>query len=269
MKHNGKGRSTGEPKHVRLYEWELCADAYQSMHPYSRQLLVQLRRRSNGNNNGHIVLGYREAMEVLGAGYKLTKLAFEQIQDRGWAKVTKKGVFTVRESDRDASEWAVTNEPLNGQPASKDYMKWRLPLPPHDIRDPQAVEKARRTALRKMRRIGMKKREAVTGAMTQRGRGENAQPKPKPQKPPHRHRGGNGQGSERCSDRHQGDDTYSLPGTADATRSSAMQSKSEREPDDLSIPPFLKRKPEEPGPIKVIQRATMASPELIQRCNKR
>jgi hypothetical protein len=121
---NPKGRSINEPKHIRLYEWELSCPAYRALHPYARSLLVEFLRRFNGSNNGEIHLSILEAKKALGQGRKAAERGLAELQKYGWVKITKKGLFTVRESERDATEWAVTREPVGNGSATKDYMKW-------------------------------------------------------------------------------------------------------------------------------------------------
>ncbi len=118
--HDKTGRSTGGGKHVRLYIYELASPAYRSLGVAARALLIELRRRHNGANNGRIPLSVREAMTLLGVGRKATGRAFSELQDRGFVRVAVKGLFTTREATR----WTLTNEPVGGNPATKEFMRW-------------------------------------------------------------------------------------------------------------------------------------------------
>jgi len=119
-----RGRSRRDAKHVRLYEFELASDAFRSLSPAARALLIEFRRRYNGDNN-RIHMSVRTAAKSLASGKTTASRALSELLDRGFVRLGKKGRFTVRQGERDASEYALTNEPIGSKPASKDYMSWR------------------------------------------------------------------------------------------------------------------------------------------------
>lgn len=120
VKHNSKGRSKGEAKHIRTYRWEFESEAYRSLCCYARCLLDEIKYRYNGENNGRIPLSLTEAMERLGVGRKAVEKAFRELQERGFIRCTKIGRFTINE----ASEWALTEYPVGNKLATKDFMRW-------------------------------------------------------------------------------------------------------------------------------------------------
>jgi len=119
-----RGRSRRDAKHVRLYEFELASDAFRSLSPAGRALLIEFRRRYNGDHN-RIHMSVRTAAKALASGKTTASRALCELLDRGLVRLCKKGRFTVRQGERDASEYALTNEPVGSEPASKDYMSWR------------------------------------------------------------------------------------------------------------------------------------------------
>lgn len=118
-KHNAKGRSKGT-KYVKLDKWMLDTEAYRSLHPYARALLVEFDYRFNGANNSRIHMGVREAQKVLGVGRKAAYRGLRELLDRGFIVVTKKGFFTVRE----ATEYRLTWRANVGDRPTKEFRLW-------------------------------------------------------------------------------------------------------------------------------------------------
>lgn len=115
-----KGRTKTEPKHFRTYRWEFESPAYRSLCCYSRCLLDEFKYRYNGKDNGSLPLSLSEAMKRLSIGRKAAERAFWELQDRGFIRCTRKGLYTVK----DAAEWALTEYPIGDELPSKDFMKW-------------------------------------------------------------------------------------------------------------------------------------------------
>ncbi|MEW9837299.1 hypothetical protein [Mesorhizobium marinum] len=125
-----------------MYGWEAKTDAYRSLNCYARCLLVEFKLKYNGQNNGAISMSMREAQALLGCSNKPVPLAFAQLVDRGFIKITEKGSFEHTErygGSLKASTWTLTeyaiDEPVRvlGVP-TKDFMRWRRPadLEAHD-----------------------------------------------------------------------------------------------------------------------------------------
>lgn len=123
-KHNNKGRSKGT-SFVMLERYLLRSPAYRSLHPYARALLVEIKCQYDGKNNGFIHMGVRDAIEALGVGRKATERAFDELQDRGFIRVAKKGRFTVKE----ATTWTLTDVPIGDELSTKDFMRWKEKVP--------------------------------------------------------------------------------------------------------------------------------------------
>lgn len=120
---NATGRSKSGPKHVRLYEFELNCAAYKALSVYGRAVLVELRRRFNGSNNGNIVLSVRQAATALGCHRDTAAKALDECVATGWAKRNTKAGFNWKSGT--ATTWYLTNEPIGDETATKDYMRWQ------------------------------------------------------------------------------------------------------------------------------------------------
>lgn len=118
-------RRTRESPHVRLYDYELDSDAYRSLSPVARCLLVEMRALYKGQEN-RVYMSRREIERRLNVGKYLAEKARDELLDRGFIKVLVPGSFTQK--NRHATEYALLNEPLDGESvARKDYMSWSCP----------------------------------------------------------------------------------------------------------------------------------------------
>lgn len=134
-KQDRRGRSTGEPAHVRLYKWFLKTEAWQACSVYERSLYVALKERYNGTNNGAIPMSYREAEIALGCSNKPIPAAFRGLEQKGFIRKQTLGSFHWKtlptgEKGKRATEWILTEYPIDEpvrsvMPPTKDFMKWR------------------------------------------------------------------------------------------------------------------------------------------------
>lgn len=122
-KANAKGRSKGEAKHVRDYEWMLRSPAYRSLSCYARCLLHELKRLYMGENNGELFMSVRFAANVLGAHKDTAAKAFHELQDHGFIRPRIKSGFSWKPGQ--ATTWILTEYEFAGQLATKDFMRWR------------------------------------------------------------------------------------------------------------------------------------------------
>lgn len=123
--HNATGRNRFDSKHVRLDEYLLDSDAYRSLSPYARSLLVEFKRRYNGRNNGEIHMSVREAAGLLNCSDKTAGKALADLKDRGFVRIKTQGSFGRKV--RHATEWTLTEHPLQNRAATKDFMRWKEP----------------------------------------------------------------------------------------------------------------------------------------------
>ncbi len=120
MSRRGKRR---DQHHVRLYGWEIRSEAYRSLSPEARALLVEFRALYTGREN-RIFMSVRQIRERLGIGQANAQRARDELLDRGFIRLLSPGSFTRKV--RHATEYALTNEPMEGESvAPKDYMAWK------------------------------------------------------------------------------------------------------------------------------------------------
>lgn len=120
---NSTGRTKGEAKHVRFYEWMLRGLAYRSLSCHARCLLVELYRRHNGENNGEISMSNREAAALLGINKDTAWKTFKQLVDRGFIREHQRGSFSCKL--RHATTWILTEFHYAEQLPTKDFMRWQ------------------------------------------------------------------------------------------------------------------------------------------------
>lgn len=135
-KHNNKGRSTGEARHVRLYYWLLESAAWQSLDAVERALYILLVERYNGKNNGELTLSCREAARALKISKDTASRKFAGLVDRGFIAATERSGFNLKTNEGHTTRWRVTEFPTRtGKDKEKDFqvegtkefMRWRPP----------------------------------------------------------------------------------------------------------------------------------------------
>ena len=122
-RHDNKGRSLGVPRFVKLEHWFLGTPAWQSLQPAPRVLYVALAQRYNGSNNGEISMSVREAARLLHIAKDTATKAFRELEYKGFIKCRKCGSFNYKL--RHASIWILTEHPLPGDFATKEFASWR------------------------------------------------------------------------------------------------------------------------------------------------
>jgi len=115
-------RSKHYESHVRLYQHELQSEAYRSLSPDARAMLIEFRALYDGREN-RVYLSRREMQRRLGIGRTRVENARDDLEERGFIRLLTKGTFSRK--DRHASEYELTNEPAGNKLASKDFMRWR------------------------------------------------------------------------------------------------------------------------------------------------
>jgi len=123
-----KQNKRGTGRFVQLPEWLLTCAAWQDLKPGPRALYVELKRRFNGGNNGQIFLSHRDAAKALYVGRDTVAGYFSALIEHGFIEVTR-GHCLGPEGVGQAATYALTEEPLNRSPATKDFMKWQKQKP--------------------------------------------------------------------------------------------------------------------------------------------
>jgi DNA-binding transcriptional MocR family regulator len=116
---NGRNKIT---RFVQLEEYLLASPAYRSLLPIARALLVEIKRLYNGYNNGELFLSIRGGARLLGVAPNTAAKAFDQLMDRGFIRVRRKGSFDYKQ--RHAREWVLTEYALGERAPEKAYMDW-------------------------------------------------------------------------------------------------------------------------------------------------
>jgi hypothetical protein len=122
-KQNKKGRSTKGGQFIAIPYLMARSDAWRSLTPRSIKVYLELRTRYHGGNNGQLTLSLQEAATLLEMGKSTVQQAFNELVEKGFIVRVKAGHWYGRK----AAEWAVTNERLDGYPATNAWQRWRYP----------------------------------------------------------------------------------------------------------------------------------------------
>lgn len=118
-----KKHKRGSSAFVILHHWMINCDAWRNLKPAPRALYIDLKRRFNGYNNGDIFLSHREASFLLNVHRNSVGGYFKQLQDHGFIKQTQMPYLGPSGIGL-SGKWALTEESLNGKPATKEFMRW-------------------------------------------------------------------------------------------------------------------------------------------------
>jgi hypothetical protein len=119
-----KPQKKGTGRHVQLAEWVMVLEAWATMPTGARALYIELRRRFNGGNNGHIFLSHRDAAKALNMGRDTVSRYFKDLIERGFIVVTK-GHFLGPEGIGQSTHYRLTEKAHKSKPATKNFMKWK------------------------------------------------------------------------------------------------------------------------------------------------
>jgi hypothetical protein len=117
-------RREGTARFVALHHWMLKSTAFRALSPNAKAVLLHVWERHNGSNNGQIVYATREGAEI-GLGNDSTARALRQLIEFGFLKVTRDSAFRLK--TKEARVWALTAEPVDGRPATKEFMRFSPP----------------------------------------------------------------------------------------------------------------------------------------------
>ena len=119
-KPNAAGRNDTE-QYLPISYVMANSPAFRSLSGAALKVWVELRTRFNGRNNGRLTLSWDEAARILHMGKSTIGRAFEELEEKGFIAMTKRGHWYGRM----ASEWAVTDKPLDGHLATRAWKNWR------------------------------------------------------------------------------------------------------------------------------------------------
>jgi hypothetical protein len=125
---NKTGRSKGEPHHVRLYDWMMNCDAWKALTAQERATYIEVERRFFGANNGTLAVSARTIASACNVSKDTATKCFARLMELGFLECMQVGSFTWKV--KHASEWRLTRAACDrtGSPATKAFMKWRLPV---------------------------------------------------------------------------------------------------------------------------------------------
>jgi hypothetical protein len=120
---NATGRSNGEARHVRLYEWMMRGRAFDSLSFGAVRALIELYRLFNGENNGELFMSARELARRLHCGKSLAAELLAELHAKGFIRPKRLGAFNVKRGP--ATVWILTEHAHAGHLPTKDFMRWQ------------------------------------------------------------------------------------------------------------------------------------------------
>jgi hypothetical protein len=120
----------GAGRHVQLPEWLQASEAWATLRPGPRALYIELKRRFNGTNNGHIIFSHRDAAAAMNVHRNSVGPWFDELQARGFIILTQAPCLGPAGIGK-ASVWALGEMPTtDGKPAQKAFMRWQAKQKP-------------------------------------------------------------------------------------------------------------------------------------------
>lgn len=113
---NAKGRNDADPYMVLPYRMTKH-DAWRGLSGPAVKVWIEVRSRFNGGNNGKITLSQDEAARLLHMSKGTVVRAFSELEEAGFLKKMRPGHWYGRM----ATEWAVTDKGVDGQPPSREW----------------------------------------------------------------------------------------------------------------------------------------------------
>ena len=107
---------------VALPHYLLNSEAWLTMSPPAKALLIEVWKRHNGVNNGEISYSVREAA-VIGLSRSAAARAFQELQDRGFLRMVRASSFTLK--TKEARTWQITAEKRGNGLSGGDFMRWK------------------------------------------------------------------------------------------------------------------------------------------------
>lgn len=142
---NKKGRSGRGGQWIPLPYSLARSLAFRSLSGSAVKVLIELRTRFNGGNNGDLSLSLGEAAKLLHLSKSSAKRAFDELQRKGFIISMSIGSWYGRR----ASTWAVTTEPIHLPTAElrarDDWKRWdgaQLAPPENSERGTETERKA-------------------------------------------------------------------------------------------------------------------------------
>ncbi|MCH8930351.1 MAG: hypothetical protein IIA98_05475 [Proteobacteria bacterium] len=113
---NATGRNDAE-QYMGISYVMAHSPAFRSLSGAALKVWIELRSRYNGRNNGRLTLSWDEAAHLLHMGKSTIGRALEELKEKGFIVMPKPGHWYGRM----ATEWAVTDRPLDGHLATRAW----------------------------------------------------------------------------------------------------------------------------------------------------
>ena len=125
-----KGRSKYDEQFLPIPYSMASSDAWRCLSGAAVKVYVELRSRYNGSNNGRLFLSLNDAARLLGIGKQTAMRAFDDLEEKGFIVMTKRGNWY----GRTATEWRVTDRSHDGNHPTNDWKQWHAPKPKNKTR---------------------------------------------------------------------------------------------------------------------------------------
>jgi hypothetical protein len=124
-KTNTKGRNNHTP-YIKLHRGVTNSVAWESLDCVARCLLIAIWELHNGQNNGQIGYGHRQARKELRVGSNKVQKAFGALEDRGFIVARTFSSFNWKSGAGagKTTEWELTVEPCDGKPPKNSFRTW-------------------------------------------------------------------------------------------------------------------------------------------------
>src|SRR5262245_45942641 len=117
------------PPYMKLEYRMLEHPAFETLSGNGFKLLIYVRKRFDGANNGQISFSTREAATLLRCSKDTAGRAFEELVDHQLLEPITKSAFTWK-TRKIATEWRVTFIHMNGRAGTNDYLRFEPPNGP-------------------------------------------------------------------------------------------------------------------------------------------
>ncbi len=126
---NATGRNEQTERFARLPHSVLLSEAFRSLDLVARCQLLELVMIENGKNNGSLWLGVQDSTDRLGlADARPAMRAFDDLQDRGFTRMTKDAHFSVKAAETSRARcWRITWLPFDGAPPTNEWRNYQAP----------------------------------------------------------------------------------------------------------------------------------------------
>jgi len=117
---NRTGRSRRKEQYIGLPHKKVESAAWRALSGNAIKVYLELHRRYWGGNNGKLSLSLDEGARVLGLGKATVKRALEDLEEKGFIVMTRRGHCYGRR----ASEYRLTGQRTDSKTATRDWENW-------------------------------------------------------------------------------------------------------------------------------------------------